>query len=245
MGERSTLRLMDVANYLLKYGLGGIIVAVIVVIVTGLVKSPLKKIAVAKAEEKGVDKEVFTRWLALIPLALAFVGAVVNVSAVNGWANPFLEGFDWKTTAVEAAAAWGVAVAFYENGSLFLKSLKGGNASSSGAATKATVAGTSKSVAKAKAKVDTLSSQLAKAQEVLINEEAEEKRKADAVAKAKADAEAAAQKAAAEAEAARLKAEQEAKAKDLAAKKAQLESLEKQREGLLKEINGNTAETIN
>ena len=94
---------MDVANYLLKYGLGGVIVAVIVVIVTGLLKSPLKKVAVAKAEEKGVDKEVFTRWLALIPLFLAFVGAVVNVSACNGWANPFLEGFDWKTTAVEAA----------------------------------------------------------------------------------------------------------------------------------------------
>lgn len=240
---------MDVANYLLKYGLGGVIVAVIVVIVTGLLKSPLKKVAVAKAEEKGVDKEVFTRWLALIPLFLAFVGAVVNVSACNGWANPFLEGFDWKTTAVEAAAAWGVAVAFYENGSLFLKSLKSGktSTSSSGSAitAKSSVAGTSKSVVKAKAKVESLSSQLAKAQETLINEEAEEKRKADAVAKAKAEAEAAAQKAAAEAEAARLKAEQEAKAKEIAAKKAQLESLEKQREGLLKEINGSNTETIN
>lgn len=243
-------------EFFLKYGLGGVIAAVVVVVITGLLKSPLKKAMVSKAEEKGVDKEIFTLWLAFIPIILSVVGAMVNVSFVNGWANPFLGGFDWKATLIEAIAIWGVSVAFYENGSLFLKAFGGvkSNSSSSSSSSSATVTVASeattsttesKAVTKAKATVEKLSNKLVAAQDKLVAKQTEEKEKTAAKLEAEAEAKRVALEKAAAKEAAKLKAEEEAKAAELEAKKSQLETLEKQRIELLKAINGNDGKVIN
>jgi len=115
---------MDISKFLLNYGLGGLIIAIITIILTGLIKSPIKKKLEEKAEKIGLDKSVYTKWLSFLPLVIAFIGCIINVSACNNWANPFITGaFDWKICLSETVAVWGLSVAFYETGDNFLKSI--------------------------------------------------------------------------------------------------------------------------
>lgn len=114
---------MDISKFLFNYGLGGLIVAVITIILVGLIKSPIKKVCEEKAEKLGLDKSVYTKWLSFLPLVVAFIGSIINVSACNNWANPFIaSAFDWKICLSETIAVWGLAVGFYEVGDNFLKS---------------------------------------------------------------------------------------------------------------------------
>lgn len=231
----------DINTFLLQYGLGGLAIAVLTAILTEVIKSPIKDKMAAKAESIGIDKSVFTKWLALIPLALAFVGSVVNVSGVNGWANPFFEGFQWPLVVAEAGACWGLAVAFYETGDNIAKSIT--TKSNDAEVTAGTKAATAPKTSDEK-KVERLSVQLAKAQQAVTDEETQRIKKAEAVAQAKAKAQAIAQ---AKAEAkAKIKAqmELEAKAEEQTKIQMQLNAIEKERASLISKLSVSPSSSI-
>lgn len=209
----------DIVKLLTDYGWVAIVIAIIDIIVTGLVKSPIKKKAVAAAEKAGIDKSVFTRWFVFLPVLVALIGSIVNTGVVQGWAgstdNPTQW---WATVGTETIAIWALSVAFYGGSEAFLKAAKGSNSSTTQTSTEAV--GEATHPAKS-AKVARLEAKLAKAHEEEAEKAAKAEAKAQAEAQAKAEAEA---KAKAEAEAkARAEAEAKAKAEAEAQAKAQAE----------------------
>lgn len=223
---------MNIIQLLTDYGWPAIVVTVLTIALTGIIKSPIKKKAIEVANKAGIDKSVFTRWLAFLPLVIAFIGSVLNVGFVQGWGSATADaGSFWGTASTETVLVWGLSVSFYETSDNFLKSLYGKSTNNSSApadkadqksADSQVSAKTARLTKKAQKVADELAK--AKADDLAKREKAEAvaKVKADAEAKAKAEAEA---KAKAEAEA-KAKAEAEAKARELASTQALIEQLQ-------------------
>lgn len=221
----------SIIQLLTDYGWVAIVIAILDIIVTGLVKSPIKKKAISAAEKAGIDKAVFTRWFAFLPILVALIGSVVNVGIVQGWSGATGQATQWwVTVATETVAIWALSLAFYGAGEGFLKAV--GHNTTDKTTTDNEVTTDDTQPAKS-AKVAKLEAKLAKAQEKEAEKAAKAEAKAQAEAQAKAEAEAKAQaeaeaKAKAEAEA-QAKAEAEAKAKtqaEIEATEAQIAALQ-------------------
>lgn len=222
-------------GFFLQYGLGGLAVAVVTAIATEFIKSPIKDKMIAKAEQLGIDKSVFTKWLAVIPLFLAFIGSVINVSGATGWSNPFVaSAFDWKMAVTETVACWGVATAFYENGSNIFKSVT----SKQDAKATSVAIPTAPKTANEK-RTERLAERLANAQAAVVAEESARINKEQAVAEAKAKAQAKADAYAKIKAEALQQAKIEAKANEIVKTKTQLEQVEAQRATLLAKLKDN------
>ena len=101
-------------TFLTRYGIGGVVIVFLAFVVTQLVKIPIKRWGEDYAEKRGVDKAVVTRWLFAIPLALAFVGSVLNQWAIGGWgAYVCSPDFDWTAVVVETVACASVSGSLY------------------------------------------------------------------------------------------------------------------------------------
>lgn len=173
-----------VIKFLSSYGWSSIVVAIITIILTGLVKSPIKSKMIERATKLGIDKKVFTAWLAFIPLVIAFIGSIVNIGLINGFKTSSSD--YWVSVLTETFAVWSISVAFYENGVNFLKAVIGKTQTPSSSENKTLVAPKKKltKVEKLQAKIDSIN---AKEQAKKEKEAEEAQAKADK-AKAKAEA---------------------------------------------------------
>ena len=101
-------------TFLTRYGIGGVVIVFLAFVVTQLVKIPIKRWGEDYAEKRGVDKAVVTRWIFAIPLALAFVGSVLNQWAIGGWGAYICSpDFDWTAVVVETLACASAAGSLY------------------------------------------------------------------------------------------------------------------------------------
>ena len=101
-------------KFLTDYGIGGLLIIFVSFALTQLVKIPLKKWAEKYAATNGVDKAVITKWFFVIPLALAFVGSILNQWAVGGWGDYlFSDTFGWTAVIAETVACAGVTGSVY------------------------------------------------------------------------------------------------------------------------------------
>ena len=103
--------LQQIKEIFASYGFWGTVVVLAVVLLTQLIKSPIVKAAEDWASKSGYDKAVVTRFLPVIPYALAFIGALVLSLAEKAWK---VETLDWANVVAQAGIFGSCAVALFE-----------------------------------------------------------------------------------------------------------------------------------
>lgn len=98
-------------NFISKYGLGDAIVIVAIIILTWIIKGPIKKAGLRYAEKYSVDKSAVTWVISLIPYALALIAAFV----ISLWENKWdISKVDWATVVKQMAVLAGASQGVYE-----------------------------------------------------------------------------------------------------------------------------------
>ena len=111
-----------IGNFFSTYGLAGSVIIILVLILTQLLKLPIKKAAIKWAEANGYDetgKKRVTQWVALIPFVLSFIFSFIYVVWFQAkWQVDAIDWFDvgkfTVTYATVAIAAFDIVKGFVE-----------------------------------------------------------------------------------------------------------------------------------
>ncbi len=104
----------EIVQFLAKYGIFGVIGIALAIVLTDLIKIPYKKWAEKMAAKNGVDKIVYTKWLFVMPIIIAFVTALLNVWYLQGWGDSICKtDFPWVNVIAETVAIAGAAGSLY------------------------------------------------------------------------------------------------------------------------------------
>lgn len=114
----------NLTNWLINiynsYGFKALVVIVLTIVVTNLIKRPIVKHAETYARKYNVDKSVVTKWIALIPYALAFsinlVFVVIMAATKQDW------NIQWPSYISDSALFASLSIAGFEVGKKCLES---------------------------------------------------------------------------------------------------------------------------
>ena len=104
-----------IGNFFSTYGLAGSVIIILVIILTQLLKLPIKKAAVKWAEANGYDetgKKRITQWVALIPFVLAFIFSFFYVVWFQAKWN--VDAIDWFDVGKYTVSYATVAIAAFD-----------------------------------------------------------------------------------------------------------------------------------
>lgn len=104
----------EIVQFLAKYGIFGLIGIALAIVLTDLIKIPYKKWAEKMASKNGVDKIVYTKWLFVMPIVIAFIASLLNVWYLQGWGASICKSdFPWVNVIAETIAIAGTAGSVY------------------------------------------------------------------------------------------------------------------------------------
>lgn len=103
--------LNQISDFLSKWGFWQLIAIVLIVILTLVIKIPIKKAAEKYQAKTGIDKSVITWTISVIPFALAFVAALV----LDLWGRAWdVNAIEWPTVVKQASVLGGASIGVFE-----------------------------------------------------------------------------------------------------------------------------------
>lgn len=102
-------------DFLRAFGLTGIFGVALTIIVTQLIKIPVKAWAVRVADDKGVVTQVYTWVVKVIAVSIAMIVAFLGVWIASGFDITVFSAntFNWTAVIAEGMAIWGLANSAY------------------------------------------------------------------------------------------------------------------------------------
>lgn len=98
-------------NLFNNYGFTQGLIIVAVIVITNLIKKPIVKFAIKKAEQTGLDKSVITKHITLIPFGVSFILVLVVALFAANWKFPAI---DFGQITSESTIIAAVSIATYE-----------------------------------------------------------------------------------------------------------------------------------
>ena len=99
----------SIIGFLNAWGFWQLVIILLIILLTALIKIPIKKAAENFAIKNNVDKSVITWTISLIPFILAFIGALILQLINIHWDVTII---DWQVV-VKDASILGVAVGLF------------------------------------------------------------------------------------------------------------------------------------
>lgn len=101
----------SIIGFLNAWGFWQLVIILLIILLTALIKIPIKKAAENFAIKNNVDKSVITWTISLIPFILAFIGALILQLINIHWDVTII---DWQVVVKDASILGGAAIGVFE-----------------------------------------------------------------------------------------------------------------------------------